>query len=83
MADSKAMTHTAFTLRREGKRHGRWLEIGTGRRNEQTGVIEGFLDRLPIGGWNGYVYYAPIGTRPPDPEPERPAQPPDDEDEHL
>jgi hypothetical protein len=73
MAD-KAPTHTAFALKREGKRHGRWLEIGTARQ-DSAGVIHAFLDRTPIGGFNGYVYFAPIGTAPPLPEPERPAQP--------
>jgi hypothetical protein len=80
MADSKAPTHTAFTLRREGKRYGRWLEIGTGRL-DSAGVFHGNLDQLPIGGWSGYVYFAPIGTQPPQPEPERPAQTSDDEGE--
>jgi hypothetical protein len=80
MADSKAPTHTAFTLKREGKRYGHWLEIGTGRL-DSDGVFHGILDRLPIGGWNGYVYYAPIGTQPPAPEPERPARTNDDEED--
>jgi hypothetical protein len=73
MADNKEPTHTAFALRREGKKYGRWLEIGTAR-YESTGVIHVFLDRTPIGGFNGYVYFAPKGTLPPPPEPERPAQ---------
>ena len=73
MADSKAPTHTAFALRREGKKYGRWLEIGNGR-HDQTGVFHLFLDRTPIGGFNGYVYLAPIGTQPPLTEPERPSQ---------
>jgi hypothetical protein len=35
-----------------------------------------FLDRLPIGGFTGYVYLAPVGTQPPviEPTPQRPAQ---------
>jgi hypothetical protein len=73
MAD-RTPTHTAFALKREGKRHGRWLEIGTARQ-DSTGVIHAFLDRTPIGGFNGYVYFAPIGIAPPLPEPERPAHP--------
>jgi hypothetical protein len=83
MADSKAPTHTAFTLRREGKRYGRWLEIGTGRKDDSTGVFHGVLDRLPIGGFTGYVYFAPIGTEPPLPEPERPAQTSDDDEAEI
>jgi hypothetical protein len=87
MADSKAPTHTAFTLRLEGsrKKYGRWLETGKARQ-ESDGIIHVFLDRLPIGGWNGYVYLAPLGAKPPDPEPEpqRPAPLPgeEEEDEH-
>ena len=50
-----------FALRREGKKHGRWLEIGTAR-PDSSGVIHAFVDRTPIGGFNGYVCFAPIGT---------------------
>jgi len=73
MADSKAPTHTAFALKREGRKYGRWLEIGSGRQ-ESNGVFHGILDRLPVGGFSGYVYFAPVGTEPPPPEPERPAR---------
>jgi hypothetical protein len=71
MTDSKAPTHTAFALKREGKRYGRWLEIGTARQ-ESGGIIHLFLDRTPIGGFNGYAYLAPLGSQPPVSEPERP-----------
>jgi len=80
MTDSKAPTHTVFAMRREGKRHGRWLEIGNARQ-ETTGVIHLFLDRTPIGGFNGYAYLAPVGAQPPLPEPERPA--PTSEEEEI
>ncbi len=80
MADSKEPTHTAFALKREGKRHGRWLEVGKARQ-DNAGVIHLFLDRTPIGGFNGYVYVAPIGSQPPDPEPARPAQSSDEEED--
>jgi len=79
MTNSKAPTHTAFALKREGKRYGRWLEIGTARQ-DTTGVIHLFLDRTPIGGFNGYAYLAPIGTHPPLPEPDRAAQSSEDEE---
>jgi hypothetical protein len=79
MADSTEPTHNAFTLKREGKRYGRWLEIGTGRL-DSAGIFHGNLDRLPIGGFNGYVHFAPIGTHPQLPEPERPAKPSDEEE---
>jgi hypothetical protein len=80
MADSTEPAHNAFTLKREGMRYGRWLEIGAGRL-DSAGVFHGNLDRLPIGGFNGYVHFTPIGTEPQLPEPERPAKPSDDEGE--
>lgn len=73
MDDAKAPTHIAFALKRENKRYGHWLEIGKARQ-ESTGIIHLFLDRTPIGGFNGYAYLAPVGARPPLPEPERPVQ---------
>jgi hypothetical protein len=79
MSDSKASTHTAFALKREGKRHGRWLEIGNARM-DSAGVMHLFLDRTPIGGFTGYAYLAPVGTQPPQPEPQRPAPPGDEEE---
>jgi hypothetical protein len=43
-----------------------------------------FLDRTPIGGFNGQVFLSPIGEKPTDPmpQPQRPDQPaaPDDEE---
>jgi hypothetical protein len=76
MADTaKPPTHKAYAYRREGRRmrFGRWLEIGTGR-DDEDGAVHVFLDRMPIGGFTGYVYLAPIGTKPPitEPHPERP-----------
>lgn len=85
MADNstnKAPTHTAFAFKREGRRFGRWLEIGVARA-EGDGVIRVFLDRLPIGGFTGGVLLSPIGKVPPVPEPppRRPGQL--DEDDEL
>jgi hypothetical protein len=67
-------THTAYVLKREGKRlkFGRWLECGMARREEKTGAVNLYIDRLPVGGFNGFVHLAPIGTRPPPPEPAEP-----------
>ena len=80
MNDSNELTHTAFAMKPAGKKQGRWLEIGSGR-IDSSGVIHVFLDRTPIGGFNGYVYMAPNGMQPPGPEPHRPAgQRQDDED---
>ncbi|HTT82218.1 MAG TPA: hypothetical protein VMF67_01925 [Rhizomicrobium sp.] len=86
MADAtKARTHTAFALKREGKKFGRWLEIG-GARTEKDGSIRVFLDRTPIGGFSGYVHLCPIGTEPPpppQPNPQRPAPAAGDEEEDF
>lgn len=79
MSESNAPTHTAFALRKEGKRYGKWLEIGTARQ-DSSGVIHLFLDRTPIGGFNGYAYLSPIGVKPPYPQPERPGS---EEDEYF
>jgi hypothetical protein len=86
MADnnkSKALpTHTAFAFKREGRKFGRWLEIGVARA-EADGAIRVFIDRLPTGGFTGGVLLSPIGTMPemPEPPPRRPGQV--DEDDEL
>jgi hypothetical protein len=72
MTDSKEPTHTAYARQRMGRTFGPWLEIGEGRL-DSTGVFHGILNRTPIGGLNGYVYFAPIGEEPPQAEPARPA----------
>ena len=81
MADtSKTLTHTAFAVKRDMKRHGRWLEIGKAR-FEKDGGAHVFLDRLPVGGFTGYVYLAPFGAQPPAlEEPQRPRVFEDDAD---
>ena len=76
MADAtdKKPTHTAFALKREGRRqqHRRWLEIGIGWQRED-GSFQGFLDRTPLGGWTGFVHFEPSGRGAPPLPPERPA----------
>ena len=86
MADNNniapAPTHTAYTVKREGRKlkFMRWLEIGAAR-TDANGVVHVFLDRLPVGGFTGYVYLAPVGTPPPsaDPQPQRPGETDDEE----
>lgn|GEM_PF-2760317 len=73
--DSRERTHTAFAIKREGKKLFRWLEIGTARYEEHSGVFHAFLDRLPVGGFNGYVYFSPRGIEPPEPEARRSDEP--------
>jgi hypothetical protein len=85
MADNNknnAPTHTAFAFKREGRKFGRWLEIGVARA-EDDGAIKVFLDRLPIGGFTGGVLLSPIGKVPavPEPPPRRPGD--SDEDDPL
>jgi hypothetical protein len=84
MVDSrKDRTHVAFGFRREGKKFGRLVEIGTGRFDDDRKHAHLFLDRLPLGGFTGYVFLAPKGEPPPVRElkPQRPGQSGDDEDE--
>ena len=69
-AENREKTHTAFAVRREGKKFFRWLEVGQARYDSHSGVAHIFLDRLPVGGFNGYVYLSPLGIEPPLPEPE-------------
>lgn len=71
-------THTAYVLKRETRTSGRWLEIGSANiesdgRNDAHHI---FIDRLPVGGFGGHILLHPIGTKPPDPqpEPERPGE---------
>ena len=81
--NSRSPTHTAYAFKREGRKFGRWLEIGTARAEGQgTGLIRVFLDRLPIGGFTGGVLLTPIGNEPPLPEPlpQRPGQADDEAD---
>ena len=84
MADAagKKPTHTAFALKREGKKQQfpKWLEIGIGWQRED-GSFQGFLDRTPLGGWTGFVHFEPTGREPPPLPPERPGgQQADEED---
>jgi hypothetical protein len=81
MVDANAPTHThdAFSLKKENKKYGRWLEIGKARVEGKDKPAHIFLDRVPVGGWNGYVYLSPIGVKPPEPEPQRPSEPSEEE----
>lgn len=51
-------THTAFAMQRIGKNLTRSLEIGTGRIDPDD-IVHVYLDRLPIGGFSGYVRLLP------------------------
>jgi hypothetical protein len=63
-----APTHNAFVKKYYTKKLFTWLEVGKGRL-DKNGQFHGMLDRLPIGGFNGYTCFVPIGQQPPEPEP--------------
>jgi len=71
-------THTAYVLKRETRTSGRWLEIGAANIDVdgKNGVHHISIDRLPVGGFGGHITLHPVGTKPPDPqpEPERPGE---------
>ena len=77
-------THTAWILKteliRKGRRVGRWIDEGVARA-EPDGSISVYLHSLPIGGFDGRIHLAKIGTSPPDvmPTAQRPGEPNGDE----
>ncbi len=88
MTEKKPFTHTAYAMKREGRLASRPLEIGLARVGENaSGHHEIFVDRLPIGGFDGRIYLSPIGAKPPElrQEPQRPGQAPEtmDSDEEI
>lgn len=83
MADNnknKTPTHVAYGFQRQGRKFGRWLEIGVAREDED-GVIRVFLDRMVVGGFHGGVLLSPVGKVPalPEPPPRRPGEVDDDD----
>jgi len=67
MAEKRASTHTAYTLKREGRTTGRWLEIGVASLHEDGKGFHVQLDRLPIGGFTGHVLVRANDARPEQP----------------
>jgi hypothetical protein len=82
MAEKKPPTHTAYALKRETRTAFRWLEIGMARiENDGSGNHDIYVDRLPVGGFNGHIHLSPIGVKPEVPTQTQPARPSDgDED---
>jgi hypothetical protein len=82
-ADKPPFTHTAWILKtelvRKGRRVGRWIDEGVARVNAD-GSADVYLHSLPIGGFDGRVHLALLGTSPPDvmPAPQRPGSESDD-----
>jgi hypothetical protein len=65
-------THTAYAFSRQGKKHGRMLECGTGRIDKERNVVHVVMTRTPITGYTGYIVLSPTGAPPPVPQPQRP-----------
>jgi hypothetical protein len=67
--DKPPFTHTAWILKteviRKGRRLGRWIDEGVAR-VEPDGSVNVYIHSLPIGGFNGRIHLAKIGTPPPD-----------------
>jgi hypothetical protein len=81
MALPKNHTHTAWAYQRTGRKHGRLLEVGSGRIDAVRNVAHLVMDRQPIGGYTGYVQLLPIGTKPA-PQAEQPEQMDDIAEDH-
>jgi hypothetical protein len=60
----KNHTHIAWAYQRTGKKHGRLLEVGSGRLDLDRNAAHVVMTRLPIGGFSGYVQLLPNGTKP-------------------
>ena len=65
---SKAYTHTAYAFSRQGKKHGRMLECGTGRIDRERNIVHVVMTRTPITGYTGYIVLSPNGAPPPVPQ---------------
>jgi hypothetical protein len=67
--DKPTYTHTAYIVKteiiRKGRRLGRWIEEGVARL-EPDGSVNVYLHSLPIGGFDGRIHLAKLGTSPPD-----------------
>ncbi len=76
---SKAHTHTAYAFSRQGKKHGRMLECGTGRIDRERNIAHVVMTRTPIMGYTGYIVLSLNGALPP--VPQAPRHSADDEDD--
>jgi hypothetical protein len=79
---AKAHTHTAYAFSRQGKKHGRMLECGTGRIDKERNIAHVVMTRMPITGYTGYIVLSPTGAPPPVPRPPRPGTDDDSGDDH-
>jgi hypothetical protein len=78
---NKAPTHVAYGFQRQGRKFGRWLEVGVARADDKDGTIRVFIDRMVVGGFTGGFLLSPVGKVPelPQPPPRRPGDEGDDD----
>ena len=62
------ITHRVYVFQKTGSRRGMvfgaWEKSGTGRM-ESNGDFVGKINMLPIGGWDGRVFFVKHGNKPP------------------
>lgn len=63
MSEKIASTHTAYAAKREGQRF-RWLEIGVAAMHKDGDGCDLYVDRLPVGGFNGRILVRRTGQNP-------------------
>ncbi len=66
MAETKPIPLLAYAMKRDG-RNVRWVEIGVGALHEDGKGFSAFLDRLPVGGFNGRILFRPPEETPAEP----------------
>jgi hypothetical protein len=67
MVEKKISTHRAYASKREGHIF-RWVEIGVASVHSDGKGFEVYLDRLPVGGFDGHVLVRANDARPEDME---------------
>lgn len=60
----KNHTHTVYAYQRTGRKHGRMLEVGSGRIDPVRNAAHVVMNTQPIGGYTGYVLMLPFGVKP-------------------
>jgi hypothetical protein len=80
-------THGTYAWQRIGKKWGKYIEVGVARLppcphcgEPYDAQAKVFLNRLPLGGFNGGLLIEPSGKQPPQLPPDHPGQAEIDED---
>jgi hypothetical protein len=55
--------YPAYAMHRRGKRF-RWVEVGFAKHRSDGSGFDVFLDRMPVGGFNGHVDIRTDNTKP-------------------